>query len=131
LKPVLTLKSRVSLVKSIEAGESVSYGRRFVAKRRTNIATVPVGYADGYMRTLTGRSSVLIGNRKFPTAGTICMDQIMVDVGTHDVRVGDEAILIGRQRRERISAWDLATTIGTIPYEICTNISSRVPRIHR
>ena len=59
------------------------------------------------------------------------MDQIMVDVGTHDVRMGDEAILIGRQRRESISAWDLATTIGTIPYEICTNISSRVPRIHR
>ena len=131
LKPVLSLKSRVSLVKWVEPGESVSYGRRYIAKQKTRIATLPLGYADGYMRSLTGRSSVLIGNRRFPTAGTICMDQLMVDVGNEDVRVGDEAVLIGQQRRERISAWDLAATVGTIPYEICTNISSRVPRIHR
>ena len=131
LKPVLSLKSRVSLVKWVEPGESVSYGRRYIAGQRTRIATLPLGYADGYMRSLTGRSSVLIGNRKFPTAGTICMDQLMVDVGRADVRVGDEAVLIGRQHRERITAWDLAATLGTIPYEICTNISSRVPRIHR
>jgi alanine racemase len=91
LKPVLSLKSRVSLVKWIEPGESVSYGRRYVAKRKTRIATLPLGYADGYMRSLTGRSAVLIGDRKFPTAGTICMDQLMVDVGSADVRVGDEA----------------------------------------
>jgi alanine racemase len=131
LKPVLSLKSRVSLVKWIQPGESVSYGRKYIAKQKTRIATLPLGYADGYMRSLTGRSSVLIGNRRFPTAGTICMDQLMVDVGSEDIRVGDEAVLIGRQLRERISAWDLATTLGTIPYEICTNISSRVPRIHR
>lgn len=131
LKPVLSLKSRVSLVKWVEPGESVSYGRRYIAKQRTRIATLPIGYADGYMRSLTGRSSVLIGNRRFPTAGTICMDQLMVDVGSEDVRVGDEAVLIGRQHRDHISAWDLAATLGTIPYEICTNISSRVPRIHR
>jgi len=131
LKPVLSLKSRVSLVKWVKSGESVSYGRRYIAKRRTRIATLPLGYADGYMRSLTGRSSVLIGNRRFPTAGTICMDQLMVDVGSEDVRVGDEAVLIGQQYREHISAWDLAATVGTIPYEICTNISSRVPRIHR
>jgi alanine racemase len=131
LKPVLSLKSRVSLVKWIEPGESVSYGRRYIAKRKTKIASLPLGYADGYMRSLTGRSTVLIGNRRFPTAGTICMDQLMVDVGSADIRVGDEAVLIGQQRHERISAWDLAMTLGTIPYEICTNISSRVPRIHR
>jgi alanine racemase len=131
LKPVLSLKSRVSMVKWVEPGESVSYGRRYIAKKKTRIATLPLGYADGYMRSLTGRSSVLIGNKKFPTAGTICMDQLMVDVGSEDVRPGDEAVLIGQQHREQISAWDLATTLGTIPYEICTNISSRVPRIHR
>jgi alanine racemase len=131
LKPVLSLKSRVSLVKWVAPGESVSYGRRYIAKRKTRIASLPVGYADGYMRSLTGRSEVLIGNKRFPTAGTICMDQLMVDVGTEDVRVGDEAVLIGRQRGEHISAWDLASTLNTIPYEICTNISSRVPRIHR
>jgi alanine racemase len=131
LKPVLSLKSSVSLVKWVESGEGVSYGRKYIAKQRTRIATLPLGYADGYMRSLTGRSSVLIGNKRFPTAGTICMDQLMVDVGSEDVRVGDEVVLIGRQHREYISAWDLATTLGTIPYEICTNISSRVPRIHR
>ena len=129
LKPVLTLKSRVSLVKWIEAGESVSYGRRFVARRRTKIATLPIGYADGYMRLLTGRSNVLIAGKSFQIVGTICMDQLMADVGKEDVRIGDEAILIGRQRNKSISAWDLASKVGTIPYEICTNISSRVPRI--
>jgi alanine racemase len=131
LNPVLSLKSHVSLVKWVEAGESVSYGRRYIAERKTKIVTLPVGYADGYMRSLTGRSYVLIGGKRFPTAGTICMDQLMVDVGSADVAVGDEAILIGRQRREQIGAWDLARTAGTIPYEICTNISSRVPRIYR
>jgi alanine racemase len=129
LKPVLSLKSRVSVVKWIEPGESVSYGRRFIANRRTRIATLPVGYADGYMRILTGQSSALIGGTVFPIVGTICMDQLMVDVGKSDVRVGDEAVLIGRQGRKTITAWDLASKIGTIPYEICTNISSRVPRI--
>jgi len=129
LKPVLSLKSRVSVVKWIEPGESVSYGRRFIANRRTRIATLPVGYADGYMRLLTGQSSALIGGCVFPIVGTICMDQLMVDVGKSDVRVGDEAVLIGRQGRKSITAWDLASKIGTIPYEICTNISSRVPRI--
>ena len=129
LKPVLSLKSRVSVVKKIEAVESVSYGRRFIAGQKTTIATIPVGYADGYMRMLTGQSNVLIGGKVFPTAGTICMDQLMVDVGNADVGVGDEAVLIGRQGKNTITAWDLAAKIGTIPYEICTNISSRVPRI--
>jgi alanine racemase len=131
LIPVLSLKSQVSLVKLVRAGESVSYGRRFIASGSTRIATIPVGYADGYMRSLTGRSEVLIHGRKLPTAGTICMDQCMVDVGSEDVRVGDEVVLIGAQRGERLGAWELASTLGTIPYEICTNISSRVPRIYR
>lgn len=129
LKPVLSLKSRVSLVKWIEPGESVSYGRRFVVERRTKIATLPVGYADGYMRLLTGHANALIAGKVFPIVGTICMDQLMVDVGKSDVGVGDEAVLIGRQGRKTITAWDLASSVGTIPYEICTNISSRVPRI--
>ena len=129
LNPVLSLKSRVSLVKWIEKGESVSYGRRFYAPRRTRIATLPLGYADGYFRLLTGRSYALIAGKKFPIVGTICMDQLMVDVGTHDIRPGDEAVLIGSQKKLSISAWDLASIVGTIPYEICTNISSRVPRI--
>jgi alanine racemase len=130
VEPALTLRTRVSLVKWIGPGETVSYGRRFTARRRTQIATLPIGYADGYPRALSGRAEVLLGGRRFPVAGTICMDQLMVDVGRADVGVGDEAILIGRQGGQTIDAWDLARLAGTIPYEIFTNISSRVPRIY-
>ncbi|MBI4418263.1 MAG: alanine racemase [Ignavibacteriales bacterium] len=130
LKIAMTLKTRVALVKWIRPGESVSYGRKFVATRRTRIATLPIGYADGYTRLLTGKASVLVHGKKFPVVGSICMDQIMVDVGEEAVEVGEEAILIGSQSGETISAWDLAGPLGTIPYETCCAISSRVPRMH-
>lgn len=130
LQPAMRLKTKVAFVKWVEAGESVSYGRRFFAKRETRIATLPLGYADGYPRLLSGRASVLIHGKKFPVAGTICMDQLMVDVGRSDVRVGDEVVLIGRQGRNAINAWDVASLIETIPYEIFTGISSRVPRVY-
>lgn len=130
LKPAMSLKTIVALTKRIRPGESVSYGRKFVAERETTIATLPVGYADGIMRILTGRMEALIGGRRFPVVGSICMDQLMVDVGKSDVAAGDEAILIGKQGGEEISAWDLAEKVPTIPYEICCAISSRVPRIY-
>ncbi len=131
LKLAMTLKTRVSLVKWIGPGESVSYGRRFVATRRTQIATLPVGYADGYMRLLSGKAEVLIHGHRFPVVGTICMDQLMVDVGSEGIRPEDEVVMIGAQGDKRISAWDLAVSLGTIPYEICCAISSRVPRVAR
>jgi len=131
LKAAMTLKTGVALVKWIEPGESVSYGRRFITDRRTKIATLPVGYADGIMRILTGSMQVLIGGKRFPVVGSICMDQIMVDVGESDVGVGDEVILVGKQGNEAISAWDMAEKVGTIPYEICCAISSRVPRAYQ
>jgi alanine racemase len=131
IRSVLTLKSRVSLVKWIEPGESVSYGQRFVARRRTKIATLPLGYADGYMRVLTGKAQALIAGKRFPVVGTVCMDQIMVDVRDADVAAGDDAILVGSQGKEKIAAWELADHAGTIPYEVLTGISSRVPRIYR
>lgn len=129
LKVAMTLKSRVSLVKWIGPGESVSYGRRFVATKRTQIATIPIGYADGYTRLLSGKAGVLIRGKKYPIAGTICMDQLMADVGADEVVPGDEVVLIGSQGAGQISAWDLASSLGTIPYEICCAISSRVPRV--
>lgn len=131
LKVAMTLKSRVSLVKWIGPGESVSYGRRFIATKRTRIATIPVGYADGYTRLLSGKAGVLIRGKKYAIAGTICMDQLMADVGSDEVMPGDEVVLIGSQGAEQISAWDLASSLGTIPYEICCAISSRVPRVPR
>lgn len=130
LQPAMTLKTNVAFVKWIEIGESVSYGRRYFAKRKTKIATLPIGYADGYTRLLTGRASVLLHGKKFPVAGTVCMDQMMVDVGRADVQVGDEAVLIGKQDHSTIGAWDIASLIETIPYEIFTGISSRVPRTY-
>lgn len=131
LKPAMTLKSKVSLVKSIEAGESVGYGRRFVATRRTKIATVPLGYADGFTRLLSGKASVLIHGKKFPIAGSIAMDQLMVNAGKEDVDVGDEVVFIGSQGSQSITAWDIADTLGTVPYEVCCWVSARVPRVYK
>lgn len=130
IRPALTWKTRVMLVKVIEPGETVSYGRRFAATRRTRIATLPVGYADGFTRLLTGKAHVLLRGKRFPVAGSICMDQLMVDVGDEPVEPDDEAVLIGRQGEGYCPAWELADALGTIPYEICCAISSRVPRTY-
>jgi len=131
LKPAMALKSCVAMVKTIERGASVSYGRRYIAKKRTRIATVPIGYADGYSRLLTNRASVLIGGRKRPVAGTICMDQLMVDIGSDDVRPGDEVVVMGRQSNLTITAAEIARTLGTIPYERTCAVTARVPRIYK
>jgi alanine racemase len=130
LRPALSLKTSVSLVKKLGTGESVSYGRRYIVQHQTNIATLPLGYGDGFSRLLMGKARVLIQGRKFPVVGTICMDQLMVDVGDTDVSPGEEAVIIGSQGEETITALDLANEMGTIPYEICTAITSRVPRIY-
>ncbi len=128
LKPCLTLASSVVLVKRIEHGEGVSYNLRWHAERSTKIATVPIGYGDGYPRLLTNRAKASIGNSLYPVVGTICMDQVMIDVGDADVRIGDRVAFIS-ETNEAIDAWALAKTIGTIPYEILTGIAARVPRV--
>jgi len=128
LKPVMTLKSKIAFIKEIESGTSISYGRRFIAKEKTKIVTIPIGYADGYRRSLTNLGKVEIKGKLFPVVGTVTMDQIMVDVGLNtDVKVGDDVILFGN---ENLTAWDVAKLLGTIPYEICCNISARVPRVY-
>jgi alanine racemase len=126
----MTVMTNVSLVKSIDAGESVSYGRRFIANKRTKIATLPVGYGDGYSRLLTGKSVVLINGARFPVVGTICMDMMMVNVGDADVAAGDRAILLGKDNGQEINCWDLAERIGTIPYELLCGFSARIPRTY-
>ena len=116
----------------LAAGGSVSYGRTFVASRDMRIATLPIGYADGLSRLLSGRGQVLIRGRRAPILGRVCMDMTMVDV-THlpDVRVGDEAVLIGRQGAEEITADEVAELTGTISYEVLCRIGPRVPRSYR
>lgn len=129
LRPALSWRTRVSFVKRVEAGESISYGHRRTLERATTVATVPVGYADGLPRGLwaTG-GSMLVGGRARPILGVVTMDQTMVDCGDDPVQVGDEAVIIGPQGAEAITADDLAAAMGTINYEICTSISPRVGR---
>lgn len=129
LQPILTWKTTIAHVHTIAAGGSVSYNRTFIASRQTRVGVLPVGYADGYNRLLSNRGQVLIGERRVPVIGRVCMDMTMVDIT--DVRgahVGDEAILIGQQGSERITASDLAAWQKTIPYEILCAIGTRVPR---
>ncbi|HEY5615429.1 MAG TPA: alanine racemase [Bacteroidota bacterium] len=130
LKHAMRLQSKVSFARWIEKGESVGYGRRFVARRRTRIATVPIGYADGFSRMLSGKASVLIHGKKYPLAGTVAMDQIMVDVGKDDVVVGDTVVVLGSDGPRSISAWDIGNQLGTLPYEVCCMVSARVPRLY-
>ena len=130
VRPALRWTTRVSYVKTIESGDTVSYGRRFTAARPTRIATLPVGYADGYRRSFSNRAQVLLHGRRVPVVGSVCMDQVMVDATGLDVQMGDEAVLLGRQGEEEISCCELAQLDGTIPYEIMTGISARVPRVY-
>lgn len=132
LMPVLQLKSRIAMLKEISPGTSVSYGRRFSADRPTRIASVPVGYADGYPRALTNRAEVLIRGERAPVAGTVCMDWIMVDVtDIPDAAVGDQVVLMGDDGSgNRISPEEIAAWAGTITYEILCGISKRVPRVY-
>ena len=129
VKPVMRWVTKVVYVKTIPAGETVSYGRRFTAQKETVIATIPVGYADGYKRAFTNKAQVLVHNRRVNVAGTVCMDQVMLDVTGLDVKAGDEVVLLGCQGEEEITAQELADIAGTISYEIFTGVSARVPRV--
>ncbi len=128
LRPALTWRSRVTMAKRLVAGERVSYGWRYAVERDATVATVPVGYEDGYHRVLSSRAEVLIRGRRHRVAGTVTMDQILVDCGDEEVGAGEEVVLLGAQGDERITAEELGAHAGTIGYEIVTTISERVPR---
>lgn len=132
LRPAMALKARVSYVKEVAAGERLSYGLRYRLDRDSLIATVPLGYADGVTRSLSAAGGeALIGGRRCPVAGTVTMDQILVDCGPGaEVQIGDEVVLIGRQGDAEITAWDWAQRTGTIAYEVVCGISGRVPRVY-
>lgn len=132
LRPVLSLKSKVILVKSVPAGTPISYGGTFITKRRSIIATVPIGYADGYNRRLSNCGEVIINGKLAPVVGRVCMDTIMVDATEiPDVKEDTEVVLIGRQGDKKITADDIAQKIGSIPYEVLTSIGGRVKRIYK
>jgi alanine racemase len=131
LEPALELSSYVAAVKSARAGDSVGYGRRFIAARDTWIATIPIGYGDGIPRALTNNCVLLVGGRRYPLVGTVSMDNITLDLGSEPTVVtGARATIIGVDGSERQTAEHLAHRIGTINYEILCGISSRVPRVY-
>ena len=131
LKPAMSLKSHITMVKMIKAGTSVSYGATWTAEKDTVVATVPVGYADGYMRILSNKGYVLIHGKKAPIIGRVCMDQLMVDVTKiNKVKQFEEVVLLGTQKDATITAEEIAELADTINYEIVCAVSERVPRIY-
>ena len=131
LRPAMSLVSYLASVKTLRSRESVGYGRVWRAARGTRVGVVPVGYADGYARALSGRADALVGGRRVPVIGTISMDQLTVDLGPEGTEgVGEEVVLIGRQGGERVTAEDVARWRGTINYEVTCGIGPRVPRVH-
>ncbi len=127
LKPAMTFMTRVTFVKRVPSGSSVSYGRTFITEKETLVATLPVGYADGYSRLLSGRGEVLIKGCRAPLIGRICMDMCMIDVsGVKNVQPGDDVILFG----EGLSADEVAEKLGTINYEVVCAVGKRVPRVY-
>lgn len=132
LKPAMTLKANIILVKDVEQDVCISYGRTFRTTRLSKIATVPIGYADGYTRLLSNKGRMLINGEFAPIVGRICMDQCMVDVTDlkHEVHVGDEVVIFGSQNESCISVDEVAADIGTIGYEVVCIIGKRIPRVY-
>jgi alanine racemase len=127
LREVMTLQSRLGLIKLIEKNEPVSYGRRYYTKSAIHIGVIPVGYADGFNRGNTNNAEVVINKKKYPVIGTVCMDMIMVNLGRHtECKIGDTVVLYGNE----IPIRDVAARLNTIPYEVTCNVSGRVARIH-
>lgn len=132
LMPVMTLKARIIHIKTLDKGESVSYGRKYITTKETKIGTLPIGYADGLSRLHIGKAKVIVGGKIAPIIGRICMDQCMIDLSEiPDISVGDEVILIGQDEfGNKITADDMADNIGTISYEILCDVSKRIPRVY-
>jgi alanine racemase len=127
LKPVMNFKSKVRFIKKVPKGRSISYGRKFYTDKDTYVASIPVGYGDGYPRELTNKGTVKINNKDYRITGAVCMDWIMVDIGPRpSVKINDEVILFGVEH----PVYELAKKCGTIPYEITSNIMPRIPRIY-
>ena len=131
LRPAMSLETRVAYIKEITAGDTVGYGRTYTADHPMRVATLPIGYGDGYPRACSGKAQVLLHGQRCPVLGRVCMDQLMVDVsGLDEIRQGDIAVLMGRQGDQRITAAELARWAGTISYEILLSPHARVPVIY-
>ncbi|WP_256762022.1 alanine racemase [Cohnella sp. WQ 127256] len=137
LEPVLALKTSVVHVKSLAAGEGISYGTRYFTEGEESIGTLPIGYADGFSRMLSGKAEVLVRGRRVPVLGTICMDQCMIRlndaeaIGQPKIEPGEEVVLLGRQGDEILSVEEVAAKLGTLNYELICMLAARIPRVYR
>ncbi len=130
IKPLITLKTTIGLIKHVKAGSQLSYGRTYTADTDRVIATIPIGYADGYSRALSNKARMLVNGHFAPVVGRVCMDQIMLDVtGIPDVKMGDEVVVFGHQKDQILPIEELAEILGTINYELTCVITKRVPRV--
>ena len=131
LKPALSLKSRIVQIRTMSRGEAVSYGRTYVSQEDTVVATIPIGYADGFSRMLSGKAQVLVNGKRAPVIGRVCMDQCLVDIGeAGEVRLGDTVTLIGTDGGESVHPEEVAAWAGSIPHEVLCTIGKRVQRIY-
>jgi alanine racemase len=131
VKPAMSLKSKVIFIKEVEKGTPISYGKTYTAKRKTKIATIPLGYADGYSRLLSNKGEVLIRGKRAKVVGRVCMDAFMVDVShIPEVKLGDEVVVMGRQGNDEITAHDLGKWTNTFAYEIMTRMGKRLPIVY-
>ena len=131
VKPVLSLKSRIISLKRLEKGDTVGYGRDFTASQPTTVATLAIGYSHGYPFSLSNRASVLFRGKRYPLAGRVSMDYLTIDLGDDPAEAGAEVTLLGEAENESVTAEELAKAAGTIPYEIVTRLSSRLPRFYQ
>lgn len=131
IKPVFSLKAQISYFKVVNKGTGISYGHTYITDQDSRIVTIPVGYGDGYRRGLSQRGSVLIRGKRYPIAGTICMDQFMVDIKNDEAFIGDVVTLIGKDGNQEITVHEIAQLCDTIPYEILCGFSSRQPRLYK
>lgn len=131
LKPVMSLISKVSTIAKVDKGDSVSYGRKYIAKKKSKIVSVPIGYADGIRRGLTNKMNGIIKNKKYSQVGTVTMDRIMFDVNNDNIKIGDKIILIGKSKNIEITAMNWCEILDTIPYEITCGIGKRVQRLYK
>lgn len=130
LVPAMKLKSKIVYIKTAEKGTALSYGRSYLCTGRTVVATVPIGYADGYSRLLSNRAYAVVKGQKVPLIGNVCMDQCLFDVSSiADIKENDEVLLFGRPE-DGVTADDLAGIMGTINYEVVCSVSARVPRVY-
>jgi alanine racemase len=131
LLPALSWRSHVAYFKVVQAQQPISYGSTWISSEQTRVVTVPVGYGDGYFRALSNGAEVIIHGNRYPVVGRVCMDQVMVNLGHGTAYNSDVVTLLGQDGPQSITAQDLADWAGTIPYEVLTNINTRVPRVYR